>query len=90
MSKLIRNWKELAEIPPNDKYKIEVDKKYGCSAWILPLEETEETKENYFEHHVYLSTHTFYGRTYEYSTKMLQKYGFNVEIDNWDKVGDIE
>lgn len=90
MSKLIRNWKELAEIPPNDKYKIEVDEKYGCSAWIKPLKETEETKENYFEHHVYLSTHTFYGRTYEYSTRVLQEHGFDVEIDNWDKVGDIE
>ena len=28
------------------------------------------TKE-YFEQHVYLSTHTFYGSQYEYSTKIL-------------------
>ena len=90
MSKLIKNWEELSKIPPNDKYKIEVDKEYGCSAWILPLEETEETRENYFKHHVYLSTHTFYGKTYEYSTKVLQEHGFDVEIDNWDKAGDIE
>lgn len=88
MSKLIKNWEELSKIPPNDKYKIEVDEKYGCSAWILPIEETEETERNYFEHHVYLSTHTFYGKTYEHSTKVLQEHGFDVEIDNWDKKGE--
>lgn len=85
MSKLIKNWKELAQIPPNDKYKIEIDEKYGCCGWIVPVTETKETEENYFEHHKYLSTHTFYGKTYKHSTKVLQKFGFDVEIDNWDK-----
>lgn len=52
----------------------------------MPKVETEETEgDNYFKHHRYLSTHTFYGLNYRHSTKTLQKYGFDVEIDNWDK-----
>lgn len=82
--KLIKNWEELSKVPPNDKYKIEVDLDM-CSGWIRPIEETQETKENYFEHHRYLSTHTFYGKHYEYSTKLIQQFGFDIEIDNWDK-----
>ena len=82
--KLIRNWEELSKVPPNDKYKIEVDLDMG-KGWIKPVKETEETRENYFEHHRYLSTHTFYGLDYEYSTKVLQKFGFDIELDNWDK-----
>ena len=37
------------------------------------------------EYPMYLSTHTFYNATNEYYTKELQKRGFNVIIDNWDK-----
>lgn len=85
MSKLIKNWEELAQVQPNDKYKIVIDEKYGCSGWIVPVTETKETEENYFEHHEYLSTHTFYGSSYKRSTELLQKFGFDVEIDNWDK-----
>ncbi len=97
MSKLIRNWKELSQVPANDKYRIIVNT-VMCSGWIVPI--TDEpgqddefichcsdsipTKE-YFDNHVYLSTHTFYGSKYEYSTKLLQEHGFDVEIDNWDK-----
>ena len=84
MSKLIKNWKELSQVPANDKYKIVINKDI-CNGWIKPIEETEETQENYFKHHHYLSTHTFYGNNYEYSTKILQHFGFDVEIDNWDK-----
>lgn len=100
MSKLIKNWEELAQVPANDKYKIIID---DCCGWIVPI--WDERKENhpddfichcnehatydwnydYFNHHVYLSTHTFYGSSYKYSTETLQKYGFDVEIDNWDK-----
>lgn len=91
MPKLIRNWKELFELPPNDKYKIVPDHNdYGHSAWIVPVEETPETEGDYFLHHVYLSTHTFYGSTYKYSTKKLQEHGFDVEIDNWDKYREVK
>lgn len=84
MPKLIRNWKELSEVPPNGKYKIVVDEDM-CNGWIKPIKETEETQEEYFKHHKYLSTHTFYGSNYEFSTELLQQYGFDIEIDNWDK-----
>ncbi len=95
--KLIKDWKELSKVPSNDKYKIIVDLKY-CSGWIVPIcdesDEIDDFKCNckdqknideFFKHHVYLSTHTFYGSQYRYSTKVLQEHGFDVEIDNWDK-----
>ena len=84
MPKLIKNWKELSKIPSNDKYKIELDED-RCCGWIIPIKETEETTKDYYKHHYYLSTHTFYGSQYKQSTKILQKFGFDVEIDNWDK-----
>lgn len=80
--KVIKNWKELSEVPPNDKYKIEVDLEF-CNGWIRPIKETKETQDNYFEHHKYLSTHTFYSEEYEWSSKLLQSFGFNIELDNW-------
>lgn len=75
MSKLIKNWEELSKVPPNDKYKIVVDEDM-CSGVIETLDG------NFCE---YLSTHTFYGKNYKHSTELLQKYGFDIEIDNWDK-----
>lgn len=83
--KLIKTWEELYKLPPSEKYMIVDLDGHGYNGWIVPIEETDETKENYFDHHVYLSTHTFYGGSYQRSTEILQKYGFNVEIDNWDK-----
>lgn len=92
MSKLIKNWKELSQVPPNDKYKIIVN---DCCGWIVPIFDMPDDKDdficncknqdNFYDNHVYLSTHTFYGKNYKYSTELLQKYGFDIEIDNWDK-----
>lgn len=88
---LIKNWEELSKVPPNDKYKIIVG---DCCGWIVPLcDEKDEIdfvcncidQENYYDNHIYLSTHTFYGSQYKYSTKVLQEHGFDIEIDNWDK-----
>ena len=84
MSKLISTWDELDGLE-SEKYKIRLDNKYRCSGWIEPKVETEETEENWFDHYVYLSTHTFYGTQYKESTEVLKKFGFDVEIDNWDK-----
>lgn len=85
MAKLITNWDDLSKQKSKDgKYKIEMDES-GYSAWIVPVVETDETNHEFFKHHVYLSTHTFYGKHYKDSTKVLQEYGFDVEIDNWDK-----
>lgn len=98
MAKLIRNWEELSKIPPNDKYQIIVDLDMCCGHIIpitdKPIGKGDEFKcfcdknmdiKEFFKHHIYLSTHTFYGSQYKYSTKVLQKCGFDVEIDNWDK-----
>lgn len=99
MAKLIKNWEELSKVPSNDKYRIIVDKKlYG--GWIVPVcdepankrgeyficncKKSTSTRE-WFDDHVYLSTHTFYGSNYKTSTKLLQEHGFDIEIDNWDK-----
>lgn len=96
MPKLIKTWDELDGLS-NDRYRIIVDKKY-CNGWIVPICDEPSDDDSYFKcncgtsvdskyfyDHVYLSTHTFYGSNYEYSTKLLQNYGFDVEIDNWDK-----
>ena len=82
MPKLIKTWEELNGLETED-YKIRVCN--NCCAWIEPKVETEETETKFFEHHTYLSTHTFYGLFYKDSTRTLQRFGFDVEIDNWDK-----
>ncbi len=84
MPKLIKNWKELSQVKPNDKYKLVIDVD-RCNGWIKPIKEIEETEEEYFKHHFYLSTHTFYGSSYEYYSKKLQEFGFDIELENWDK-----
>lgn len=81
--RLIKSWKELDGLE-SEHYKVEVNLE-NCNGYIFPKVETEETERNYFDHHIYLSTHTFYGSGYKYSTELLQKFGFDVEIDNWDK-----
>ena len=98
MSKLIKNWEELAQVPANDKYRIVVN---GYCGWIVPITDEVSPDEDqdfichcdnkmdiqeYYTHHRYLSTHTFYGLNYRHSTKMFQECGFDIEIDNWDKV----
>jgi hypothetical protein len=76
MPKLIKNWDELIGLE-SENYFIELDEDM-CCGWIRP-------KDNPTDWCEYLSTHTFYGHRYQESTRILQKYGFDVEIDNWDK-----
>lgn len=76
MAKLIKTWDELIGLE-NDKYKVVVDLDAG-NGWIISKNNEDDWKE-------YLSTHTFYGSQYQVSTKTFQKYGFDIEIDNWDK-----
>lgn len=96
MSKLVKNREELSKLK-NDKYHIAFDEEL-YNAWLIPINDevinnrgdfkcncSKDMKEDYYKNHVYLSTHTFYGSQYEYSTKVLQEHGFDVEIDNWDK-----
>lgn len=70
----IKGWEELRKVEDSENYTIEYDHGNG---WIL------DKKTKAVKH--YLSTHTFYGLTHEYSTKILQECGFNVELANWDK-----
>ena len=104
MTKIIKNWEELAKVPANDKFRIIVNFDL-CSGWIVPVWDgvdedgepdcwcldtsseyySEEIDNHYFKYHVYLSTHTFYGSQHKYYTKIFQAYGFDIEIDNWDK-----
>ena len=93
--KLIKNWQELSKLEPNDKYKVIVDLKMFCG-WIVPLcdepfedrfkcncpEHIKKTDE-FYKHHQYLSTHTFYGKAG--TPHILKEYGWDVELDNWDK-----
>ena len=71
---LISSWEELANLKSDDYYlDIEVEK---CNGWVYRKSNDEPIE--------YLSTHTFYGTQYKYSTVMLQEYGFNVQLKNWD------
>lgn len=86
MPRLIHNWEELSKVPPTDKFKISVNTKFGSSGWVEPLIETNETiGDKFFDYHLYLSTHTFYGTQHKYYTRKLQEMGFDIELDNWDK-----
>lgn len=71
--KLIRNWEELEGLE-SEGYMIEVEN--GCRGWILRKSDGEFME--------YLSTHMFYGRNYENYAHLLQEYGFEVELENWD------
>ena len=81
MPKKIKSWEELVGLE-SENYKLEVELLGHCGgcAWIVPKVETEETKEAYYKHHWYLSTHTFYPKTIKFSTAKLQQFGFNVEL----------
>lgn len=78
---IAKNWDDLEGLE-SEHYKIilEPDK---CSGWIVPKEETDETHgDMYFDHHAYLSTHSFYAikDQYQHTNKLLKKFGFNVEV----------
>lgn len=73
--KLIHNWEELSKVTGSETYYLDITPEDG-NGWI------KDEEGNIIE---YLSTHTFYGLNYEYSTRLLQTYGFNVILTNWDK-----
>lgn len=76
-TRLIKSWDELKEVE-SDTHTLEIDE---YSGWIHPKvpDESSWVKNNH-----YLSTHTFYGLNYTYSTRILQECGFNVQLENWD------
>jgi len=74
--KYIANWIELSKVHDSKTHKLEITPEDG-NGWIREKTKPDECGE-------YLSTHTFYGKTHEYSTKLLQSCGFDVELKNWD------
>lgn len=77
--KLIKTWKELAQCT-SESHILEINLDYG-HGWIIPkFPEYEYVLQG--SH--YLSTHTFFGINPEWSTRILQKCGFNVKLVNWD------
>ena len=81
MPKLIRTWEELAK-ETSENYYLEVDLFYGCGR-IKPKEHLQIPDEDYYKHRAYLSTHTFYEKNHKGSTKLLQQFGFDVELESW-------
>ncbi|AUR93451.1 hypothetical protein NVP1187O_138 [Vibrio phage 1.187.O._10N.286.49.F1] len=80
MPKMIKTWEELSKVPESETYYLEIDID-GCNGWVITK---SPVSDKFSDRMKYLSTHTFYGLNYKYSTKLLQSCGFDVEIDNWD------
>lgn len=77
----IKAWEELDGLVSCDgRYKIEVELEHGCGH-IKPTFEVPDGE--YWNHYEYLSTHTFYEKTYKMYTEILRKFGFNVELVSW-------
>ena len=70
--KKIKNWKELSKVADSKTHALEIE---DCCGWLICKETGERS---------YLSTHFFYGKEYQKSTRRLQSCGFDVEIGNWD------
>lgn len=78
MATLISTWAELAAVPESETHRLDIGDYNG---WIV----TKKPKSDKFSDRMhYLSTHTFYGSTYQYSTKILQECGFDIELASWD------
>jgi hypothetical protein len=75
----INTWEELSKCT-SETHILDIDVE-GCNGWVRPK---IPNPNDMWEGLHYLSTHTFYGGTYEYSTEVLQSCGFDVEIANWD------
>lgn len=75
---LISGWDELSRVPPSKTHKLEIDVNEG-SGWIVPLKDDPTFEDSY-----YLSTHSFYGKTYKQTNALLRKCGFDVQVTNWD------
>lgn len=80
MSKIVKNWKELSEVPNESKdYILKVDVAIG-NGQLIPKDDDDDTKLYH-----YLSTHTFYNDGHrQYASKLLQDCGFDVELAEWE------
>lgn len=74
---LVRDWNDLAALPESETHRLIIDVE-GGNGWI-------KDKRNPKEMGHYLSTHTFYGGTHNYSSALLRRCGFQVTCANWDE-----
>jgi hypothetical protein len=79
MKKLIKNWEELSKVPPSKTHYLKITPEDGNG--MIMENGGEEIRGKY------LSTHTFYDSSYNYSTKLLNKCGFDVQLVSWDEQG---
>lgn len=75
MAKLINTWEDLVGLE-SDKYKLEINTDLGYGH-IIPKDDSSD------EYGYYLSTHTFYKKSYKGYEKLLQKCGFDIKLKNW-------
>lgn len=88
---LVKDWEELDRISNKESatHVLEVNAEEGCG-WLKSKSPRNLKKNLSFMRQikhmdVYLSTHTFYGASYQHSNKMFRACGFDIEVDNWDK-----
>ena len=74
MARLIKSWDELNGLQ-SENYYLDIDSDLGCGH--IYRKSDNELMD-------YLSTHSFYGKSYKDYTIMLQEYGFDVQLKNWD------
>lgn len=79
-AKLIETWSDLVGLE-SDRYTLDIDVE-GGNGYTRPKFEIDDSE--YFDHNMYLSTHTFYGQQYFYYTEKLRDMGFNIQLENWD------
>jgi len=87
---LVRDWEELSKIPQESATHILEVNVEECCGWLHSKDPKRLKRKLSFmrqikHQDINLSTHTFYGHSYKWSTKILKSCGFDVEIDNWDK-----
>lgn len=68
---IIKFWDELEKLGESDTHILEMNNRYSA---ILTPKNPEKHRR------FYLTSHTFYEKHFVYSTKLLQKCGFNVII----------
>lgn len=78
--KLVSTWEELTGCK-SDTHVLVIDLD-GGSGWVRPKDKSIQHEEHY-KNDCYLSTHTFYGSSYQRSTKILQECGFHIQLKSW-------
>ena len=84
-SVLISTWRELSEVGPSKKHRLVIDE-LASNGWHITLDEDAQGYSPGGYSTYYLSTHSFYGNNFKETTKILQDCGFNVRINNADRI----